>query len=269
MWTPLVQSLQLANELGKNATEARAHYVISLPRCRSRIAYRATRALGNRIEGQNEIFIPAVDFASFSTRDPPIQVVYNEKKTEASAHVTAGQVACTASHRAAWADALNRNMSASVILEDDVELTPGTKARLASIIRDADLGAKESGRVWHWIYLRRVMLKRQSQRDWYGQISLAAPSWGTAAYILSRAGVAFMLNNIKRHEEPLDVAVGRLQEKSVSNQFVALDACLKDDDPNCPKNVVEIPLSAQGECAYSTTQSGWRVRADYFRCAWP
>lgn len=266
---PYAVSLGQKNPEKKGPGEATLHYVISLSRCPSRMAYRASHVRRRRSDEGQEVISPAVDFTSFSPLYPPIPVVYNQEKSRPADFVTAGQVACTASHRAVWTDALHRNASAIVVLEDDVLLSSGLRTRLPLIIQNAHLGAIARRTKWHWIFLRRVKMRHLPRQHWHGDMSIAAPSWGTAAYVLSRAGVSFMLANIRRYEEPLDLAVARLQRSSLSSGFVALDACLTQDTRNCPLNVVEIPLSEQGECAHSTTQSGWRVRVEDFRCAWP
>jgi hypothetical protein len=250
-----------------------AFYIISLPQCAARVQYNRRRREG----GASPRLLPrpaihaAVDFRTFSPSNPPLPVVFNERTTDPSAPVTAGQVACTASHRAVWRDAFQRNASVVLVLEDDMNMTPSGERKLASLIRDADSGANVRGRPWHWMFLRRMPVGHIMRKSWHGSVRRARPSWGTAAYVLSWHGVRFMLSSIRQHEAPLDVAVAQLQHRSAWNGFVALDGCARGPQrrQTCAENVEEMPATERGQCAHSTTQAGWRARADEFPCLLP
>lgn len=239
-----------------------AFYIISLPKCQRRIEYFRDRHLGNSSILPEPQIYHAMDFGEEPPAKLPFRVVFNEKIVKPSTLVRAGQVGCFASHHSVWRHALARNANRTLLLEDDVALTALAEARLPTILRDADLGGR-----WHLIYLRRIPVGRRWRTSWHGTVRRAHPSWGTAAYILSNAGLRFMVAKLGRYEQPLDVVVARLQRTSA--EFVALDGCASGPEHrrNCGEMVDEMPQSARGECSRSATQTGWVSRIDAFPCA--
>lgn len=206
---------------------------------------------------------PAADLSASSISNLPFRVVYNQNITSPSTLVHAGQVGCAFSHFSVWKQALAENATRVLILEDDVALTPFAIDNLPDLLQSAD-----DGGLWHWIYLRRITVSSlQHGAQNHGQLLRAPPSWGTTAYILSAEGLRFMISELDRYEQPLDVAIAHLQR--TSETFVALDGCASGSDHqrNCAEMVYEIPYSARGECSHSGTQSGWTARIDQFPCA--
>lgn len=208
---------------------------------------------------------PGIDFSTISTHKLPIPVVFNEHIAAASSLVTVGQIASTASHHAVWLDAQRRNLTAVIVLEDDVVLTPRATRNIPRILRDAHLGSRRHSQPWHWIFLRRIPVARRLSTSWHGRVRRAPPTWGTAAYTLSSHDIRFMLDAVHQHEAPLDVAVAHLQRNQGQTGFVALDACAgfrsTYDTLTAP-----VPLDAQGECAFSTTEVSSRARMNTFPC---
>lgn len=88
-------------------------------------------------------------------------------------------------------------------------------------------------------------------------LTIAHPSWGTAAYALSRAGIEWLVTAVDKYYRPLDVQLAKFQENYESTKFIALSACDRDHfQVLCPENVQIIPDSMQGECGGSMSQSG-------------
>lgn len=162
-----------------------------------------------------------------------------------------------------------------LILEDDVVLSRYGLERLKDAVGAADrergIGGGGGGmREWHWMFLRRVEVGgsgwddvRGDKWDEDGVLEVATPSWGTAAYVVSREGVRVLLTSLVAYEGPLDVMVAELQRKNWEGVggFVALSACLTGDkfEVGCPENVEEMPRSLRGDCDSSGTQSGQRI----------
>lgn len=126
------------------------------------------------------------------------------------------------------------------------------------------MGAQKRNQSWHYMYLRRWPLQYVGDEEvWLeGQTSgrvltIAHPSWGTAAYALSRAGIEWLVNTVTVYQRPLDVQLAKFQSDFPLTKFVALSACDRDHfQVLCPENVQIIPDSMQGECGGSMSQSG-------------
>ena len=154
-------------------------------------------------------------------------------------------------------------------------LTERGVERVKEAVRAAERGKRVGGgmREWHWIYLRREEMVvpeeirgRGERWDEEGLVEVASPSWGTAAYVLSKAGAKMLLASLVAYEAPLDVMVGQLQQRALngSNRFVALSACRtgKKFVPGCPENVREMPREMRTDCEFSATQAGERLSHD-------
>lgn len=153
-----------------------------------------------------------------------------------------------------------------MILEDDVRPSDYLLNRIPNVILEANEGSRiRKGIRWHFIYLRFQQTLRdtnRSNRNWSRQVLAASPGWGTAAYILSNAGIRFLLTRVTTYSHPLDVQIERLQ-MGLDNQgarFVALHACdvniRGEPKPGCPENIVELSLADRGNCFFSASQAG-------------
>lgn len=191
---------------------------------------------------------------------PPIPVSGIAKKDI----VMAGQVACTTSHIRTWRDAYSKNFSKILVLEDDVRMSPKLISRFPRLLSLADQGsATRHGDPWHFIYLRMYPTLYNATRErWHEELQTAHPGWGTAAYVLSSAGIRFLLTRITAYSHPLDVQLERLQrgKDTLGAKFVALDACEDDEDGEyplaCPENIRELSMAERGNCHLSGTQAG-------------
>lgn len=237
-----------------------AAYVIGLAGCSNRWAN--VHAWGDRA-GLKLTRVHATEFGRVSLNQPPLPV----SDVASGSAVTAGQLACTTSHVRAWRDAYARNASHILILEDDVTPTPSLTSQLPRLLRAADSGVKTRNTEWHLIYLRAyaTMLSEYPPPAWHldaPSLTIAEPSWGTAAYILSRAGVRYLLTRVTSYKRPLDVQIERLQlgkDTMGAAPLVALDACAfrNTGSHGCPENIDELSEKAKGECFYSASQAGF------------
>lgn len=231
---------------------------MSLPHCVARRTAHAAASAAAAIP--RPLVHTAIDFANLSLASPPLPIFYNKRLAAADTPVRAGQVGCTASHRAVWAAAAARNLSFVIILEDDVTLTDAGARALPYLLRDADAGAAAHNTPWHYLFLRSTPVALRLRRSWHGSTVVAPPSWGTAAYALSRAGIARMLSAVAVYEAPLDVTVAALQRGAAATHLTALAPV-----SSAPLTAA-LPPAAQGDCAFSATQAGWTARSDDFPC---
>lgn len=232
--------------------EVDAIYVIGLKECSQRWHRVKTWASHNSIRITP---VYATSYENVNLRQPPIPVA----GVPAADNVRAGQVACTTSHVKTWRHAFSQNHSRIIVLEDDVIITPSLLQRLPQAFRDADEGSNRSGLRWHFIFLRTQSSAPETWRGratWYGQVRVASPGWGTAAYAVSRDGIRYLLTRITSYAHPLDVQIERLQKghDTQGAKLVALDVC--SSQPGCPENVAEIPPSERGSCFFSASQAG-------------
>lgn len=233
-------------------------YMIGLQRCEERWEAGLRWAARTGLELTQ---VHATEFDDVSLTHPPIPVINLPNRTWA----TAGQVGCTASHIRVWRDAFVRNLTRVLVLEDDVHLTDRLVRDMPSLLQAADAGAAIRGVDWHYMYLRAYATHvfDHLPPPWHPsepRLRYAAPAWGTAAYVLSAAGVRLLLTRITAYTHPLDVQIERLQLglDTQGARFVALDTC----DPQekgahgCPENVQELSHQQKGDCFYSASQAG-------------
>lgn len=233
-------------------------YVVSLPQCAARRAAHAEASTAAALP--RPLVHAAVDFANLSRTSPPLPILYNPRLAAPQTPVRAGQVACTASHRAVWAAAAKRNLSFVIVLEDDVTLTPSGARALPYLLRDADAGAAAHNAPWHYLFLRSTPVALRLRGSWHGSTVVAPPSWGTAAYALSRPGIAHMLSAVAAYEAPLDVTVAAFQRGAAATRLNALAPAY------AARLTLSLPPAARGDCAFSATQAGWTARSDDFPC---
>lgn len=255
------------SEVGSLAGMFDAAYFIGLRRCEAR--WTSGAAWAERV-GLSLTRVEATEFDAMTLTHPPIPVI----NLPDGAWATAGQIACTASHIRVWRDAWARNLSRILILEDDVRLTDELVSRLPKILRAADAGAAMRDVPWHYVYLRAYATRilDPTPPPWhasYERLTEAAPAWGTAAYILSHAGIRLLLTRITAYTYPLDVQIEHLQ-LGLDNggaPFVALDACdyREAGSHGCPENVQELSRAEKGACFYSASQAGGVQPAE----SWP
>lgn len=236
-----------------------AVYVIGMEQCEER--WKRARAWSSR-SGIAITPLYGTRFDQIDLRQPPIPVVGIPREHE----VMAGQVACTTSHIRAWRHAFSRNFSTVIVLEDDVGLSDYLQHRIPRIMFEAKEGSRlRNGFPWHFIYLRfHPMLPDStgSKRAWHGQVQIASPGWGTAAYMLSNAGIRFLLTRVTAYSHPLDVQIERLQRglDTQGAKFVTLHVCDVNFRGNlsagCPENIVELSPSERGNCFFSASRSG-------------
>lgn len=244
-----------------------AVYLMGLKHCEER-----RRRIRQWAISQNISYIEfnSVSYKDFSLYLPPIPIANVPEEDS----VSAGQVACTASHVQIWRQAVERNYSRIIVLEDDVRMTNNLIERFGQLMHDAKQGSIRNGVPWHYIYLRFHPTKfwngpNQAEK-WHGALDIALPGWGTAAYVASYDGIRFLLSTITKYSYPLDVQISRLQEgkDTRGKRFVALHACQVDHHsnsvPGCPENIHELSREERGNCHYSASLAGDVLRGSRF-----
>jgi len=268
-----------------------AIYTVGLASCAQRASI--MEAVGTHV-GLPLTRIEATPFSAVDLAAPPLPVV-NVPKGDS---VAAGQVGCSHTHLRIWREALARNYSRVVVLEDDVFFTPAALPRVPAILAAADAGAVAAGRPWHMILFRRTALDATTREEVWGgdggggdgggggaaalrrrrshrrrgggvakplggPLTVSGPAWATAAYALSRAGMHYLLSHVTAYNVPLDVQVSRLHAPGTG--FTSLAAC--NDlgvSGDCTGAVYELSRAEKGECSYSASQSGSRLDGGAF-----
>jgi len=261
-----------------------AIYTVGLASCAQRASI--MEAVGTHV-GLPLTRIEATPFSAVDLAAPPLPVV----NVPAGDSVAAGQVGCSHTHLRIWREALARNYSRVVVLEDDVFFTPAALPRVPAILAAADAGAVAADRPWHMILFRRTALDATTGEEVWGEgdggggggrrrrrrrrrrgavakplggpLTVSGPAWATAAYALSRAGMHYLLSHVTAYNVPLDVQVSRLHAPGTG--FTSLAAC---NDlgvaGDCTGAVYELSRAEKGECSYSASQSGSRLDGGAF-----
>lgn len=245
-----------------------AVYVIGLKSCATRWVS-SSRWVDSVGLSDSLIRVHATPFSDLSFVHPSIPVV----SLKATSDAKAGQIACTVSHLRAWRDIAAHNYSTVLILEDDVTPTERLTRQLPAFIEAAHMGSATNGVPWHLMYLRAHawMLSKHPPPAWHPsqpQLTHAEPSWGTAAYALSGAGVRYLLTRVTAYKKPLDVQLGMLQQgDDYGTKLVALDSCVFTNHGSfgCPENIRELSKEEKGACFYSASQAGFSVASH----GWP
>ncbi|GAQ91281.1 hypothetical protein KFL_007570040 [Klebsormidium nitens] len=235
-------------------------YVVNIPRCVTR--WKWVQSVADSL-GLPVLRWEATSWQDIDFQNPPLPLEI-DWSTQAGNTLKAGELGCLWSHVRLWRHAYENNHQRIIIFEDDVFLNETALPLLEGFFRDADLGAEMRNQSWHYMYLRRWPLMHiADEQAWIENqtsgrvLTIAHPSWGTAAYALSRAGIEWLVNAIDKYYRPLDVQVAKFQENYESTKFIALSACDRDHfQVLCPENVQVIPDTMQGECGGSMSQSG-------------
>jgi len=231
-------------------------YVVNLDRCPSRweLMQLWAKSVGVTLKRWS-----AVSYESVDLRHPPMPVV----NVPANKRVQAGQVGCTATHLHIWRDAWKQGYNRILVLEDDVVLTEAIMDRLAGYLVELDaLAAASKDATWHWLYLRRVALRNTRNEDVFATlkdgrvVSRAQVSWGSAAYVLSRPGIEWLLSHLTFYQHPLDVQISEYQR--TRPDFVTLSLCNPGSEfkNQCPENSISFTDDMRKECSFSASQAG-------------
>eukprot|EP00243_Klebsormidium_subtile_P003748 TRINITY_DN17340_c0_g1_i1.p1 TRINITY_DN17340_c0_g1~~TRINITY_DN17340_c0_g1_i1.p1 ORF type:complete len:443 (-),score=34.92 TRINITY_DN17340_c0_g1_i1:86-1414(-) len=235
-------------------------YVVNIPRCVTR--WKWVKSVADRL-GLPVLRWEATSWQGIDFQNPPLPLEI-DWSTQAGNTLKAGELGCLWSHVRLWRHAYENNHQRIIVFEDDVFLNETALPLLEGFFRDADFGAEMRNQSWHYMYLRRWPLMHIGNEPAWIQnqtsgrvLTIAHPSWGTAAYALSRAGIEWLVNAVDKYYRPLDVQIAKYQDNYESTKFIALSACDRDHfQVLCPENVQIIPNTMQGECGGSMSQSG-------------
>ncbi|KAJ8903049.1 hypothetical protein NDN08_006364 [Rhodosorus marinus] len=179
-------------------------------------------------------------------------------------YIAAGALGNCVSHRRIWKDVIDKGYRRVLVLEDDVFLTNQTWLMLPDLFRLVDEAQEIHKKAWHYIFFRRNAIRNvRDEKVWSMSpsghpVTIAGPSWGTAAYAVSQAGAQFLHNEYSEFKWPVDVQMAELEKRN--RDFVSLSACYNDEFKNmCPENVIEYTKEEKGRCNGSGTQQGGRI----------
>ncbi|GAB0491280.1 hypothetical protein MMPV_002532 [Pyropia vietnamensis] len=259
------------------ATVIGAVYVLNAAPCTDKLAWvreRARAAVGLDVP---LTILPAVAGQDVSLDAPPLPVA--RQAVPADASVSGGQLAATASHRAAWRRTVAEGHPVVVVLEDDTFPTDELWTRLPALVQGLDLGAAAEETSWHVAYLSRHPLGAvAAEKTWWvagaeddasasivaavagvpilppRRLTVAGRSWGgTAAYLLTVTGARHLLAAVTTYTGPLDEALSDVPG------LVVLSACNNDAPVHrCPENVVRAGVADMGGCAQPAAAVGER-----------
>eukprot|EP00186_Timspurckia_oligopyrenoides_P002065 CAMPEP_0182442456 /NCGR_PEP_ID=MMETSP1172-20130603/1370_1 /TAXON_ID=708627 /ORGANISM="Timspurckia oligopyrenoides, Strain CCMP3278" /LENGTH=318 /DNA_ID=CAMNT_0024637325 /DNA_START=26 /DNA_END=982 /DNA_ORIENTATION=+ len=237
-------------DLGVNAT-----HVVNLEMCRSR--WKLMEKWANYSGAQIQRW-RATSFAGVDLKTPPIPLVNVPKHKR----VTSGQVACSATHLKIWRHAWKHGYKRVLVLEDDVVLTNSIMDNLAQYLSELDEFTSQSGKQWHWITLRKVTLQSTLGEKIFltfkdgRSIYTSAQFWGSAAYVLSREGIAWLLSHLTYYQHPLDVQISEFQR--TRPDFIVLSLCKSGSnfERHCPENTISFTREMKEECSGSASQAG-------------
>ncbi|KAA8499732.1 putative inactive glycosyltransferase 25 family member 3 [Porphyridium purpureum] len=235
-------------------------YVVNLESCPSRWKLMEKWA---RRSGINMTRFLSTSFNNLDWERMPLAVVNLDYDTRFDS-VTKGQVGCSMTHVRIMRDAWFSGLQRVLVLEDDVYLTDEMMATLKHDLDEIDERAAVLGKPWHYLFLRRYSLHSVLNDPVYVELSRGLkvthpqPSWGNSAYVLSRAGMEWLLSHFIAYEVPIDVQIATYQQ--LYPDFVALCLCNSGMDfkHQCPENTVSFTDEMRAECSYSASQSGGR-----------
>mmetsp|Transcript_39296 Transcript_39296/g.155889 ORF Transcript_39296/g.155889 Transcript_39296/m.155889 type:complete len:305 (-) Transcript_39296:358-1272(-) len=172
-------------------------------------------------------------------------------------YLTTGMLGVYVSHRRIWRLVVENNFEKVMVLEDDVFPTNQTWLHLPGLLQHADEAQKFHNKSWHYMFLRRNALGNvKMEKTWSlsplgHPVTIATPSWGTAAYIISLAGARYLWSASREGQYPLDVQIAEIQKKN-KDEFITLSACWNDQfQPTCPETVFKFEGKDQGDCKSS------------------
>jgi len=120
----------------------------------------------------------------------------------------------------------------------------------------------ETGRQWHWITLRKATLQYTSNEKEFMKfkdgrsIYTSVRFWGSAAYVVSREGIEWLLSHLTYYQHPLDVQISEFHR--IRPDFTVLSLCKSGWEyrMHCPENTIAFTDDMKGECGGSGSQAG-------------
>lgn len=234
-------------------------YVLTTEKCEFRADLIQKRASKHGIILERIYGIPS---ENFTLDDPPIPIM----GMPVNDTVTTGQVGVAEAHMRIWKDAWAKGYNTTLIVEDDVFPSEEISSHLPDIFQMIQGAAIVHERPWSVIVFRRSPLQQvQNEAVWSplldGQnVTVAAPSWWAAAYIVSRSGLRFLLDHVTHYSHPIDVEMSKLQANY--SDFVVLSLCRNGDSDdvykNCPSSATELTTEEKAQCSHSGSQQGQR-----------
>lgn len=209
-----------------------------------------------------------VHSSEFSLRNPPIPI----RDVPKDDWVSTGQVGIFLSHLQVWRDALEKGYRNVFINEDDVFFSDSIGSRFMDIYQLIQGAASVHNRSWSMMVFRRnPAYEVKWEEKWSPllngyNVTIAGPSWGCGAYILSRQGMEFLVDHTDHYSLPIDVYLEKLQ-KIYPREFIILSLCNNEDEndvfKSCPASAVELSDKEKRHCI-SGTQAGERWPSSAF-----
>ena len=186
-------------------------YVINLDRDRDRLTH-----MQRQLRAVAFIRVPAID----GTKNP-----------EATKRLTQFELACLASHRAAWRQFLDGPEACACFLEDDIHISPG----FAGIVEDPSWVPTDAHSVKLDTYLQTVKLgERRTIFDGRQVARLYSRHESSAAYLLSRAGAKRYLELTDDPTLPADYALFPRNARRLGLHIYQLVPAVAIQDHLCP-----------------------------------
>jgi len=240
-------------------------YIMNMDQCVER--WEMTKKYANAI-GIDVHRWPAYQAKKEEIMDPPDGISTRNLQHD---YIAAGALGNCISHRRIWRDVIDKGYRRVLVLEDDVFLTNRTWLMLPDLFRLIDEAREIHQKEWHYVFFRRNAIRNvRDEKVWSMSpsghpVTIAGPSWGTAAYALNQAGAQLLYNEYSEFKWPVDVQMAELAKRN--RDFISLSACNNDEFKSlCPENVLEYTKEEKGTCGGSGTQQGGRIaKADLKR----
>lgn len=152
---------------------------------------------------EGEIF-PAIDCADLSPTELRRPVGDHIFKPYFPFDLNDGDIGCTLSHRAMWAEIVKRDVDAMLIMEDDAGIEPDTFADALA------LATKHIEKLGYIQFQTRLRPGPVTEIDTQGQARLIVPEVGglrTTAQMVSKQAAAHLLDRSEMFDRPVDTLV--------------------------------------------------------------
>jgi glycosyl transferase family 25 len=172
-----------------------AAYLINLDRSPERLAHMQAQAATVGLQFER---VPAVDGEALSEAE-----LDRYRLAAAPRPLTAGEIGCWLSHQAFWRLAATADALWSMVLEDDVALSPNLPAALdaaGELPADADIVKIDTT-----LSVPAELARPSVPFAGRALHRLRRNSWGTAGYLVSRRAAAWLAQHARAVEAPIDV----------------------------------------------------------------
>lgn len=246
--------------------------VISNPRCDRAWKYFERLASKERLKVTR---FPMTDWGRVSIQNPPIPIAdgvwhSDNEANKSSVTFVRRQVAYMDAHRRVWEYIRDNRKERLLVVDDSVFPTNRFRRMISQAMDNIDVQSVAMQREWHFIYLRRLLLPEQGMTTkemiwapnakYHHSITVAKPSFGIGAYIVSLSGARLMLDTFRAYRVPLDVQIGIAVKEGA---LVALSACNNDRNRDwCPELFKVTVAEDRYECLWKRVWER-RLSKDY------